>query len=170
MSHGGGSDDSIAEPDLTPLLDLVLQLLMFFIINVNFVAEQVSADIKLPSSESARPVDKADPAAIFVGQKVKTNEFLNKLTPQEKLRVQNSDSLVLIPTQPPMTLPEAKAWLRDKYDSISKLKAGGKVDTIIYFRPDEDLEYGQMVTLMNYCKIAGFTRIKVRAQMKRPGS
>ena len=169
MSHGGASDE-IPEPDLTPLLDLVLQLLMFFIINVNFVAEQVSADIKLPSSESARPVDKADPAAIFVGQKVKTQEFLNKLTQKEKDRVKNADSLVLIPTQPPMTLPEAKAWLKDKHGFLERLKAGGKVDTIIYFRPDADLEYGQMVTLMNYCKIAGFTRIKVRAQMKRAGS
>ena len=40
MSHGG-ADDNSADPNLTPLLDLVLQLLMFFIINVNFVAEQV---------------------------------------------------------------------------------------------------------------------------------
>ena len=169
MSHGGASDE-IPEPDLTPLLDLVLQLLMFFIINVNFVAEQVSADIKLPSSESARPVDKADPAAIFVGQKVKTQEFLNKLTQKEKDRVKNADSLVLIPTQPPMTLPEARTWLRDKFEFLRKLKADGKVDTIIYFRPDADLEYGQMVMLMNHCKVAGFTRIKVRAQMKRAGS
>src|SRR6202012_2545068 len=98
MSHGGGDD--VAEPDLTPLLDLVLQLLMFFIINVNFVSEQVSADIKLPSSESARPIEKAAPAAIFLGQKVKTEEYLNKLTQKERERLRNFDSIVLIPTQP----------------------------------------------------------------------
>jgi len=69
-----------------------------------------------------------------------------------------------------MTPPEAKAWLKDKYEFLAKLKPDGKVDTIIYFRPDADLEYGQMVTLMNYCKVAGFTRIKVRATMKRAGS
>ena len=168
MSHGGG-DDSV-EPDLTPLLDLVMQLLMFFIINVNFVSEQVSTEIKLPSSESARPIDKADPGAIFVGQMIKTQEFLNKLTEKERARVVNADSLVLIPTQPVMTPQEAKAWLKDKYEFLSKLKDGGKVDTIIYFRPHENLEYGQMVTMMNYCKVAGFTRIRVRAQTKRPGS
>ena len=168
MSHGGG--DEIAEPDLTPLLALVLQLLMFFIINVNFVSEQVSADIKLPSSESARPIDKADPAAIFLGQKVKTAEYLAKLTQKERERFQNFDSIVLIPTQPPMSPPEAKAWLKDKFEFLSKLKPDGKVDTIIYFRPDADLEYGEMLKLMNYCKVAGFTRIKVRAQMKRAGS
>ena len=172
MSHGGSSSDEIAEPDLTPLLDLVLQLLMFFIINVNFVSEQVSADIKLPTSESARPVSKADPDAIFLGQKVKTKRYLDDLPLNiNKDRFQNFDSIVLIPTQPPMTPPEAKAWLKDKYEFLSKLKAPNKVDTIIYFRPDADLEYGQMVLLMNYCKVAGFSQIKVRAHMvKRAGS
>jgi biopolymer transport protein ExbD len=168
MSHGGGDD--IAEPDLTPLLDLVLQLLMFFIINVNFVSEQVSADIKLPSSESARPVSKADPGAIFLGQMIKSNEMMNKLTSKERERLRNADSLVLIPTQPPMSPAEAKAWLKDKFEFLSKLRPDGKVDTIIYFRPHADLEYGEMVKLMNYCKVAGFTRIKVRAQIKRTGS
>jgi biopolymer transport protein ExbD len=169
MSHGGGGDE-IAEPDLTPLLDLVLQLLMFFIINVNFVSEQVSADIKLPSSESARPIDKADPGAIFLGQKVKTPEYLAKLTEKERERFRNFDSIVLIPTQPPMSPPEARAWLKDKHEFLVKLKGEGKVDTIIYFRPDADLEYGEMTKLMTSCKVAGFTRIKVRAQMKRAGS
>jgi len=170
MSHGGGGADEVAEPDLTPLLDLVLQLLMFFIINVNFVAEQVSADIKLPSSETARPVDKANPEALFLGQKVKTREFLNKLTPAELERVRNFDSLVLVPTLPVMTPPEAKAWLRDKYESIRKNSPDGKVNTVIYFRPDADLEYGEMVTLMNYCKVAGFTQLKVRANIRRGGN
>ena len=169
MSHGGGDD--IAEPDLTPMLDLILQLLMFFIINVNFVSEQVSADIKLPSSESARPIDKADPGAIFLGQKVKTPQYMLKLTEKERERFRNFDSIVLIPTQPPMSPPEAKAWLKDKHEFLVKLKGGeAKVDTIIYFRPDADLEYGEMTKLMTSCKVAGFTRIKVRAQMKRAGS
>ena len=33
---------SKADPNLTPLLDVVFQLLMFFIMCVNFVAEQVT--------------------------------------------------------------------------------------------------------------------------------
>ena len=78
MSHGGASEENL-DPNLTPLLDLVLQLLMFFIVNVNFVSEQVSPEIKLPASESARPVDKADPAALFINQKVKSREYLNRL-------------------------------------------------------------------------------------------
>src|SRR5271165_442884 len=100
MSHG--SDTNEAEADLTPLLDLVLQLLMFFIINVNFVTEQVTPDIKLPTSESARPIDKADLAALFLNQKsMKSREFVNKLTPTDQERLRNADSVVLIPGKPP---------------------------------------------------------------------
>src|ERR1700676_1311115 len=101
MSHGA-SDDEV-DPNLTPLLDLVLQLLMFFIINVNFVTEQVNPDIKLPTSESARPIDKADLSTIILSQKsMKSREFLNKLTPEEQERLRNQDSVVLTFGKPPM--------------------------------------------------------------------
>jgi biopolymer transport protein ExbD len=166
MSHGASEVENV-DPNLTPLLDLVMQLLMFFIVNVNFVSEQVSPDIKLPSSESARPVDKADPGALFVNQRVKSREYINRLPPQDRDRLQNAESVVLIPGQPPMSPPEAKTWLRDKYDSLSKLSPNGEVKTVIHFRPDENLELGEMFKMMNYCKVAGFKKMKVRAKIRR---
>jgi len=174
MSHGGGGDDNV-DPDLTPLLDLVMQLLMFFIINVNFVAEQVSPEIRLASSESARPVDKADPAALFLNQKVKSDQFArNRLTQKERERLESSSSVVLIPGQPPMSLAEAKVWLKDKYDDLRKkdIEQGGdrEVKTIIHFRPDGDLEYAELLKLMNHCKTAGFKKLKVRAIVVNKGS
>jgi biopolymer transport protein ExbD len=149
------------------LLDLVLQVLMFFIINVNFVSEQVSPEIKLPDSESARPVNKADPHALFLNQKLKTREYTNSLQPKDAERLRNADSVVLIPGVPPMSMLEAKTWLRDKYEQLSKLSPTGEVKTIIHFRPDGDLEYAQLLTLMNFCKVAGFTKLKVRARVRK---
>ena len=74
---------------------------------------------------------------------------------------------MLIPGQPPMSLPEAKSWLKDKYETLAKLSPDGKVNTVIHFRPDENLELGQMFTLMNHCKTAGFTKLKVRAKVRK---
>src|SRR5438034_11288259 len=65
MSHGGSSE-GITEPNLTPLLDVVLQLLMFFMMCVNFVSEQVNENIKLPVAQSARPMDKAENDVLFL--------------------------------------------------------------------------------------------------------
>src|SRR5229473_5315570 len=57
MSHA--ADTTIkAEPNLVPLLDLVLQMLMFFIITVNFVSNQVYENIKLPVAQTAQPMKK----------------------------------------------------------------------------------------------------------------
>jgi len=169
MSHGGGGADEGIDSDfcLTPLLDLVLQMLMFFIINVNFVAEQVSPDIKLPRSESARPIDKADPTTLFLNQKVKTEKFLERLRPDEvtRLRADRNTSVILVPGLPPMTLDEARSWLRDRYDLLKKLAPDGQVKAIIHFRPDGDLELDQMFTLMKHCQTAGFTRMKLRANV-----
>ena len=60
MSHGGGggANEIKAEPNLTPLLDLVLQLVMFFLLVANFSVVQANKDIDLPKAQSARPVVK----------------------------------------------------------------------------------------------------------------
>ena len=59
MSHGGSSEGS-AEPNLTPLLDMVLQRVMFFMLVCNFTMEQVNEDVKLPLASQAKPADKAE--------------------------------------------------------------------------------------------------------------
>lgn len=48
---------SHAEPNLIPLLDLVLQLVMFFMAATNFARENISEAIKLPIAQSARPIE-----------------------------------------------------------------------------------------------------------------
>ena len=165
MSHGGGSDDNI-EPDLTPLLDLVMQLLMFFIVNVRFVTEQVSQDIQLPTSTSARPIGKADTGAVFINQKRMTRAWLDRQPENVRRRLRTADSIVLVPGRDPMSPLEAKAWLRDKYQDAEKEAAGGKVQTIIHFRPDGDLDLNQLFLMMNFCKAAGFKNLKIRATVK----
>jgi len=164
MSHGEKSE---AEADLTPLLDLVLQLLMFFIINVGFVSAQVNRDILLPTSESARPLDKGDvQLALFLNQKsLKSRDFVNKLSPFDQDRLRNQDSVVLIPGMNPMTLLECKAWLKDKYEDAQKASKDGEVKTVINFRPDADLELNELFKLMNHCKVVGFKKLNVHALM-----
>jgi biopolymer transport protein ExbD len=161
MSHG--SDDNTAEPDLTPLLDLVLQLLMFFIINVNFVSEQVNPDIKLPQSESARPMDKPAERDIFLNQKSRSSAFLAKLPPPDQERLRNADSIIMVTGRPPMSLLEVRGWLKDQYEKGAK---GGNTDITIHFRPDGDLEVNEFMKLMTACKVAGFKNLKMHAVIR----
>src|ERR1700722_8627248 len=48
-----------AEPNLTPLLDIVFQLITFFMLVINFSRDNFDARIKLPVAGSARPQDDA---------------------------------------------------------------------------------------------------------------
>lgn len=45
------------EPNLVPLLDLVLQLVMFFMACTSFAKENISEAVKLPLAQSAKPIE-----------------------------------------------------------------------------------------------------------------
>src|SRR4051812_13848038 len=51
--HVGGNEMEI---NLTPLLDLILQLIMFFLACANFAADQASSNVQLPESTSAQEI------------------------------------------------------------------------------------------------------------------
>jgi biopolymer transport protein ExbD len=51
------SQDVKAEPNLTPILDMVFQLITFFMLVINFKSAELDLSLKLPVVGSARPVD-----------------------------------------------------------------------------------------------------------------
>jgi biopolymer transport protein ExbD len=46
-----------ADPNLTPLLDMVFQLITFFVLVINFKSAELDLSLNLPVVGSARPVD-----------------------------------------------------------------------------------------------------------------
>ena len=55
MSASASADK--AEPNLTPLLDVVFQLITFFMLVINFSNDNYDQRVKLPVAGSARPVE-----------------------------------------------------------------------------------------------------------------
>jgi biopolymer transport protein ExbD len=49
-----------AEPNLTPMLDMVFQLITFFMLVINFKSAEMDLSLELPSVGSARPVKSPD--------------------------------------------------------------------------------------------------------------
>jgi biopolymer transport protein ExbD len=52
------NQDDRAEPNLTPLLDMVFQLITFFMLVINFKGASLDLSLKLPVLGSARPLEK----------------------------------------------------------------------------------------------------------------
>lgn len=142
MSHAAGSDDS-AEPDLTAMLDLVMQLLMYFIMCANFIDQENTAEVKLPVAQTARPIEKDNSDVLFLNI--------------------DADGKVLILGEPPKDLDAARLWL-DNRALDAKAKSGeGPIRTAIVVRAHRDASYDSVYQLMQTCKQKGFKRFKLRA-------
>ena len=148
MSHGSdaGLEDK-CEPNLTPLLDVVLQLLMFFMMCVNFVTEQVNEGIKLPIAQSARPMDKGELEVLF-------------------LNLNERGELLVLGREEPLNLLKTKYFLKRQYEDAVKASPDGKVRTVIVIRADKDADYAQVYQVLQMCKAEGFRKLSLRAKMK----
>ncbi|HTU18117.1 MAG TPA: biopolymer transporter ExbD [Gemmataceae bacterium] len=178
MSHGGGGEGAAAEPNLTPLLDVVLQLLMFFMMCVNFVSEQVNEDIKLPRSQAVKPMDKSDPDVLFVNVKpFALQDFQDRLPADVLARVRekfrDGDECILVSGKEPMRQQELRVWLKQEYDDakLAAEKRGDKeVKTAIVIRGHREADYGKVWDILDMCKNVGFRRFMLRALTKNtPG-
>ncbi len=146
----GGSVSSAvkADPNLVPLLDLVLQILMFFIITVNFVARQVNENIKLPFAQMAKPMDKGETDVLF-------------------LNVNGKGQLEVVGRDQPLTdVSQIKVYLRNEYKDREHVVGPGKVKTAVILRVDRDAEYKLVYQIMRQCKEQGFRKLKLRAMQK----
>jgi biopolymer transport protein ExbD len=171
MSHKASDSGLVAEPNLTPLLDVVLQLLMFFMMCVNFVSDQVNEDIKLPKSASVKPMDKTDTDVLFINFKpFHLADFETRLPPDALARAQQNfregDPCVLVLGKEPMRLIDLNTFLKQQHEDAEKISKDGKVNTAIVIRAHLDSDYVQVFEVLHLCKVRGYTRLKLRAMTK----
>jgi biopolymer transport protein ExbD len=145
-----------AEPNLVPLLDLVFQLIMFFMVCVNFVTQQVNEDIKLPVAQSARPMDKAELDVLFLNVD------------------QNGKLMVPGREQPLTTLPQIRVYLRQVYADAKRAaeEKGDKtarVKTAVVIRADKRATYLRIFELLQLCKEIGYQKLQLRALTQAGG-
>jgi biopolymer transport protein ExbD len=157
MRHGAHSSEIKADPNLIPLLDLVFQLIMFFMICVNFVSEQVNEEVLLPVAQSARPMDKGEVDVLFLN-----------LDRYGKLLAAGHE-------KPLVTLGETKYYLRQQYaDAKRNAQESGSAEkdpvrTAIIIRADRNVSWGQVYQLMQMCKDVGYRKLQLRAYYKAGG-
>jgi biopolymer transport protein ExbD len=150
MSHGGNVD--IPEPNLTPLLDLVMQLLMFFLIVANFVVEQNNQDVQLPEATTAVPIDK---------------EQKNVLS----LNVDQNGRLVLSPTEMLDSDVQITRYLTDQFGHYKNERGSDKAakEVAVVVRGDNRASFEHIYRVMRAAKDAGFQIVQLRANKPAVG-
>jgi biopolymer transport protein ExbD len=154
MSHGPPGAGIKAEPNLTPLLDLVLQLVMFFMLVANFTMEVYTEDVKLPDAMSARPAEKSEVEVLTLNL--------------------NQDGKILlagIPKEP----GEVAGYLNDMFKEAQDLAKERKrkdptqsdeVKTVVIIRGDRNSEFGPIYQILRAAKAAGFRKWQLRVTNK----
>lgn len=142
-----------AEPNLTPLLDVVFQLITFFMLLINFSNDNYDARVRLPVAGSARPMDDAEALS--------EDRFV--------LNVDRDGHLLL--GGKPLYIQKAAEEIKKQAELIrmnikssgAKLAADGSLPTTIVLRADKDTSFTNLYTLINACQAHGFRKFALKA-------
>jgi biopolymer transport protein ExbD len=155
MSHGS-SDGDKCEPNLVPMLDLVLQLVMFFMISANFVMEQVNETIQLPTAVAAKPLDPNATNIIFLNVNQEGFVLLSGLDVQGK----DKDDNVL------RNQVQVQQYMKRRFDEDQR-RAGGDKDkakkSTLIIRADKNTQFEKVYSVLEGCRLAGYENCQLRA-------
>jgi len=135
------------EPNLTPMIDCTFQLVVFFLLTLNFSSDEQSELIRLPSSELAKPVEGAVETPITV-QVLASGKVLF-----------GGDVL---------TSEELRGPLRREREAIRSVLGRKLKNATIIIRADRDVPTGKVQEIIKICQEAEFERFSLRAKWKQP--
>lgn len=162
-------DSGESELNLTPLLDVVLQLIMFFLITVNFERQDRFSGVTLPPVQIAVPID---PKARDRPENDSDNWVYLNLTKEGELVVPNVDTMNYEKMATDTTLQsKLEAFLnrtREKMERYAKYnnKPLDQVRPVIVLRADQDVRYEHVHNILDLCVNAGYRNWQLRVLHK----
>ncbi len=146
------SQDLKAEPNLTPILDLVFQLITFFLLVINFKSAEMDLSLKLPVIGSARPVETHGQRGLLV------------------LNIDNAGDLKIygrpIKNIEGYIRNEAQASMLQNRMTPADLEAGEELPTTIVIRADRTTPFRMINRVIRACQDNGFRNFALKAVNK----
>ena len=142
------------EIDLTPMIDIIFQLIAFFMLITNFEQTQADERVKLPSDQLAMPLEVARVKQLTLNIGFNRDKDGNKL----------SEALVFYAGEEIPVLKMGK-WL-DKEARIYKQEGTDIKDVTIVFRADKETPTGLVQELMSMSQQSGFEKFSWSAMQK----
>jgi biopolymer transport protein ExbD len=137
-----------AEPNLTPILDMVFQLITFFMLVVNFKSAELDLNLKLPVVGSARPVDTKG----LVGVLVLNIDGAGNL--RTTRTIQNLENFIRT---------EAQAVMFGAHITADDLARGQELPTTIVIRADRGASFMMVNRVIRECRKNGFRNFALKA-------
>jgi biopolymer transport protein ExbD len=149
---GSVSTEANAEPNLTPMLDMVFQLVTFFMLVINFKTASMDLNLKLPVVGSARMVDTKG---------------------QKELVVLNVDARGVLRVYG-IEKPDIEGYIRSEANSSvlsanregAELHLGDELPSIVVIRADKATPFKLLNRLIKACQDNGFRNFALKALNK----
>jgi biopolymer transport protein ExbD len=149
------------EPNLTPMLDMVLQLVMFFMLCANFLMEELNKSVKLPEAVSARQLDPNVKKTIFINLTYNPNASDSK---NRYAILVNQNATTKAYQEAKNMVSELKAQLElDEKITPKDVWAKGGGRTTLILRADHRASFEEVNKILIACKEAGYKDIQMRA-------
>jgi biopolymer transport protein ExbD len=142
------SSDTSLEPNLTPILDMVFQLITFFMLVVNFKGGALDMSLELPVLGSARPLDTNGVEAVMVINLDSEGVF--------KLYGNVMDLKSYIEG-------EARLEVAKMQKSKSDFQAGEELPTMVAIRADRRTPFHVLNNAIKICQEYGYRKFSLNA-------
>ncbi len=146
MSHAAR-----AEPNLTPILDMVFQLITFFMLVINFKTASLDLSLRLPVIGSARPVDSKGQETLLILNVNAEGELLVYGTARDIERY---------------IAGEAQADLLAARQNNRNIEAGDELPTTVVVRADQATPFHLLNRVITTCQQHGYRRFALKAMNK----
>ena len=151
---GGLPDDAKAEPNLTPILDMVFQLITFFMLVINFKSAALDQSLKLPVVGSSRPVDTGGKEQLLV-LNIDTQGAISVYG--VKKREREIEAYIA---------REAEVSRLDARRVNPGIKPGDELPTWVVVRADRATTFKSLIRIIKACQDNGFRSFALRAMNK----
>ncbi|HEY1602124.1 MAG TPA: biopolymer transporter ExbD [Pirellulales bacterium] len=141
-----------AEPNLVPVLDMVFQLITFFMLVFNLKAASVDLNLELPVIGSAMPSDSDDSDVMVLN--------INK---DGRLSVYGEEKNV-----DAYIAQEAQMALRRARLENPEAQAGDELPRTVIIRADKATPFGLLNHVIRSCQSQGFRKFQYRAMSAAP--
>ncbi|MCG6155801.1 ExbD/TolR family protein [Rubinisphaera margarita] len=146
---------TVLEPDMTPMIDVVFQLIAFFMLVTNFEQTQADERVKLPSDQLARPPEVAREKVLVVNIGFNRNREGEKTDPQAYIF--EGDELIPV-------LDFGRRLKEEQRVANALYGPDGVKEMTIEIRADAETPTGLIQELIKLSQENGFEKFSLRAK------
>ena len=157
MSHGGGGSSQGVEVNLIPMIDIVIQLITFFLMLVNFDDSNLDERVRLPIADLAKPSEMDIEELLILN--VDRDARVNVVAGGGQLDIGGDAFRQHMMKEARATVKSMKLYGKP----VKYVADRPQLWTTVMIRADKEVEYERIQKMMKICQDQGFYKFALRA-------